>query len=149
MIAFEYAPGATPLDPDETACLLPLHITTQGQLNEWEAKNIVEAENWLFSTASNGNFLTSEFIKLLHKKMFIHTWKWAGLFRCTEKTIGVAPFNITTYLKNLLADISFQIQNINAHDGKTYGHHVDEISYRFHHRLVAIPFQMEMVVMHD
>jgi hypothetical protein len=32
---FAYATGATPLDPDEITGLIPLHITTQNQLNEW------------------------------------------------------------------------------------------------------------------
>jgi hypothetical protein len=44
---YEYAPGATPLDPDEILGLIPLHITTQGQLNEWESANILKAENWI------------------------------------------------------------------------------------------------------
>jgi hypothetical protein len=30
---FSYAPGATPLDPDEAAGSVPAHITTQGDLN--------------------------------------------------------------------------------------------------------------------
>ena len=37
----EYPAGSTPLDDDEVAALKPGHITTQDQLNEWEAKNIV------------------------------------------------------------------------------------------------------------
>lgn len=28
---FHYAPGATPLDPDEAEGLVPTHITTQGE----------------------------------------------------------------------------------------------------------------------
>ena len=39
---FEYAPDATPLNPDESEGLIPLHITTQGQLNEWEAAGILK-----------------------------------------------------------------------------------------------------------
>lgn len=35
-ISLDYPPGATPLDPDETAGLIPSHIATHGQLNEWE-----------------------------------------------------------------------------------------------------------------
>ena len=35
-INLDYAPGATPLDADELASLIPGHITTQGELNEWE-----------------------------------------------------------------------------------------------------------------
>ena len=38
---FEYPVGATPLDPDEAAGLIPRHIVNHGQLNEWELVNIV------------------------------------------------------------------------------------------------------------
>ncbi len=130
---FEYATGATPLDPDEIAGLIPSHISTQGELNEWEAQNILNAEKWLFESTLNKNILTLDFTKLLHKKMFGDTWKWAGKFRTTERNIGVTPFNISSDLNNLLEDIRYQI---------TYNSFpFDEIAYRFHHRLVAIhPF---------
>ena len=49
VISLDYPPGATPLDPDEAAGLIPSHITTHGQLNEWELVNIVEGERWAFS----------------------------------------------------------------------------------------------------
>ena len=39
---FEYAPGATPIDPDEALGLIPKHISTQADLNAWEEMNIVE-----------------------------------------------------------------------------------------------------------
>jgi len=130
---FEYAQGATPLNIDEIDGLLPLHITTQGQLNEWEALNILEAENWIFSTSYHEDFLTIDFVKLLHKKMFENTWKWAGVLRKTEKNIGVSCPRITTDLKNLLDDVRYQSKN-NIFS-------IDEIAYRFHHRLVWIhPF---------
>lgn len=130
---FAYAPGATPLDLDELNGLKPKHITIQSQLNEWEAHNILKAENWLSSKSLQENLLTIDFIKLLHKKMFDDTWRWAGIFRNTEKNIGIMPAKITTELKNLLDDVSFQINN-NVYPK-------DEIAYRFHHRLVAIhPF---------
>lgn len=45
-IHLDYPPGATPLDADERASLIPGHITTQGELNEWEQLNIVQGENW-------------------------------------------------------------------------------------------------------
>lgn len=67
---FKYATRATPLNPDEINELIPRHITTQEQLNEWEAANILSAENWVFSIANPNDFLTLDFIKLLHKKMF-------------------------------------------------------------------------------
>jgi hypothetical protein len=45
----DYPPGATPLDHDEAAGLIPAHITTLDQLNEWELANIVEGERWAFA----------------------------------------------------------------------------------------------------
>ena len=121
------------LDPDEKDGLIPRYISTHEQLNEWEAANILSAEQWLFSKTSHKDFLSIKFIKLLHTQMFKKTWKWAGTFRITEKNIGVNPQKISTELKNLLDDVSYQIVN-NVYP-------IDEISYRFHHRLVWIhPF---------
>lgn len=129
---FNYPPGATPLDLDEIMGLLPFHITAQGQLNEWEAANILKAENWIHSS-NHENVLTIKFIRLVHQKMFDDTWRWAGRFRNTNKNIGVDYPMITTELKKLLDDVHYQFTN------RTYA--IDEIAYRFHHRLVSIhPF---------
>ena len=43
---FEYAPGATPLDPDEAVGLVPSHIATQADLNAWEQANIAKGDHW-------------------------------------------------------------------------------------------------------
>lgn len=129
---FNYPPGATPLDPDEAAGLLPAHITTQGQLNEWELANIVEGERWAYSR-KRSDLLSIQFVKRLHKQMFGNTWRWAGIFRGTEKNIGVDPAQITTELKKLFDDVAYQIEH------KIYP--LDEIATRFHHRLTWIhPF---------
>lgn len=131
---FEYPQGATPLDPDEADGLIPKHITTQSQLNEWEQVNILEAEKWI----SHQNFklqgvMTTEFIKKLHQRMFNKTWHWAGKFRKSNKNIGVDWLSIFVDLKLLIEDTAYQIEN------KTYL--VDELAVRFHHRLVSIhPF---------
>ena len=45
-LTIDYPPGATPLDADELASLIPGHITIQGELNEWEQLNIVQGEAW-------------------------------------------------------------------------------------------------------
>lgn len=133
IMKFEYAPGATPLDPDESAGLIPIHISTHTDLNEWEAANILKAGSWAFSVSTHKDFLSIDFTKLLHKKMFDDTWKWAGKFRQTEKNIGICPSNIAPELKKLLDDATYHIIK------ETYS--IDEIAYRFHHRLVAIhPF---------
>ncbi|HSW69061.1 MAG TPA: mobile mystery protein B [Gammaproteobacteria bacterium] len=132
MMKFEYAPGATPLDLDEANGLIPLQISTQAELNEWEAANIVKAENWLL-TINPRDFLTLDFLKRLHEKMFDDTWTWAGQFRLSGRNIGVFWYEIAAGLLNLLEDVRCQIINNSFY--------FDEIAYRFHHRLVSIhPF---------
>lgn len=131
---FEYPMGATPLDPNEIEGLIPQHITLQIELNEYEQSNILKVENWISEKKfSIPDILSESFITKLHKKMFDDTWHWAGKFRKTEKNIGVDPVSIPIELKNLVDDVDFQVKNL------TYT--CDEISARFHHRLVAIhPF---------
>jgi Fic-DOC domain mobile mystery protein B len=124
-----HAPGATPLDPNEVDGLLPPHITTQEQLNEWEQANIVRAMAWLASTRKR-NVLDEGFVRELHKRMFNDTWRWAGSFRKTERNIGVAPEQIAARLRDLLDDTRYWLEH------ETYS--IDEAATRFHHRLVAI-----------
>ncbi|WP_183017203.1 hypothetical protein [Achromobacter sp. UMC46] len=42
--------GQTPLDPDERAGLIPEHLNTKGELNDWEQENILRAVRWLKRT---------------------------------------------------------------------------------------------------
>lgn len=131
-LSLDYPPGATPLDPDEAAGLIPSHITTHGQLNEWELVNIVEGERWAFSRKRK-NLLSIEFVRRLHKRMFGDTWRWAGTFRSTEKNIGIDPARIQPALLDLFKDVVTQLEH------KSYS--LDEIAARFSHRLVSIhPF---------
>ncbi|MCQ3923449.1 MAG: mobile mystery protein B [Rhodocyclaceae bacterium] len=128
----DYPPGATPLDPDEAAGLIPSHIANHGQLNEWEMVNIIEGERWAFGRRHK-NLLGNEFICALHKRMFGTTWRWAGKFRTTEKNIGVDPLRIQPALHGLCEDVKTQLE--------CESYPLDEIAARFSHRLVAIhPF---------
>lgn len=128
----EYPTGATPLDPDEAAGLIPRHIVNHGQLNEWELVNIVKGEQWAFGRKRTG-LLSSDFTRKLHKRMFGETWRWAGTFRTTEKNIGIDPARIQPALFDLCADVAAQIE--------FHSFPLDEIAMRFSHRLVSIhPF---------
>jgi len=132
-IDLKYPVGATPLDPDDAAALIPGHLTTREQLNEWEALNILEGEEWVFSRRHD-KILSIVFMQTLHKRMFGGTWQWAGRIRPKEThPVGIAPENIEIGLKELCQDVEAQIQY------KSWP--IDEIAARFHHRLVYIhPF---------
>ncbi|MBI9017382.1 MAG: mobile mystery protein B [Phycisphaerae bacterium] len=126
---FNYAEGATPLDPNEIEGLIPTHITKREELDRWEQQNINEALAWVDEKKPN-DVLNERFIKILHKKMFCDAWKWAGTFRKTEKNIGVPIYKISIDLKLLCDDAKYWIEH------KTFSE--DEIATRFHHRLVLI-----------
>jgi Fic-DOC domain mobile mystery protein B len=126
---FHYAPGATPLDPDEAAGLVPTHITTQGDLNAWEQINIVQGDRWA-ARQKKRDLLDEWFIRDLHRQMFDKTWQWAGTFRKTNKNIGVDSTQVAVKLRNLLDNTKYQIEN-RVFDA-------DETAVRFHPQLVWI-----------
>lgn len=131
-LTHDYPPGATPLNPDELEGLIPTHITTQGQLNEWEQRNIVEGEQWAFSR-KRGDLLSTDFACALHKHMFGDTWRWAGMIRDSEKNLGIDPAQIRPALHDLFEDVKAQLEH------RSYP--LIEVAGRFHHRLVSIhPF---------
>jgi Fic-DOC domain mobile mystery protein B len=128
-VKFEYAPGATPIDADEAAGLIPSHLTLQHELNEYEEANILQAMDWLLGRR-RGDPLDQRFIHTVHRRMFDQTWKWAGQARRTDKNIGVRWYEISVHLSQMLGDVRGQIEY------EAYS--PVEIAARFHHRLVSI-----------
>lgn len=126
---FHYAFGATPLDPDEAAGLVPTHITTQGDLNAWEQINIAQGDRWA-ARQKKRDLLDEGFIRDLHRLMFDKTWQWAGTFRKTNENIGVDSTHVAVKLRNLLDNTKYQIEN------QVFA--ADELAVRFHHQLVWI-----------
>lgn len=125
--------GNTPLSPEELADLIP-NLATKEELNEWERENILLAREWATSDRTAPLEMVSDhYMRKLHERMFGETWKWAGMYRLTEKNIGVPVHEIRDRLMALFGDVRYWIEN------KTYA--PDEIAVRFHHRLVSIhPF---------
>ena len=130
---FDYPEGATPLDPDTSAGLLP-NLTTQAELNEFEARNILEAVGWAQRARGvNRDVLLLTTLRRLHEKMFAFTWQWAGQFRQAETNIGIAPTQIPMRLEQLCGNTRYQVE----HNAFPW----DELAARFHHELVLIhPF---------
>jgi len=132
---FQEPEDATPLEPNEREGLLQTWITHRRDLNEAERENIVEGAAWARGRrrVSLERLLSEDFMRTLHKRMLGDVWEWAGVFRTTERNIGVQPHRIGMELAGLLSDVHYWI-----------GHQTfpaDEIAIRFHHRLVAIhPF---------
>lgn len=129
----DYAPGATPLEPEELEELIP-DLVTQRQLNEFEAQNIASAEQWANrNTRFRGRLLSVPGLLELHKRMFADTWKWAGRFRKSNKNIGSDWPYISEQVQALCGDANYWVK----HKSWTW----PELAVRFHYRLVSIhPF---------
>jgi Fic-DOC domain mobile mystery protein B len=128
---FEADAAGTPLDPQEREGLIPTHVTTREQLNELEAKNILDAIGWAFKRKRN--IIDENFLLGLHRRMFRKVWRWAGKYRATERNLGVLPHKIQVDIRALLDNVGYWTEN------KTFP--PDEIALRFHHGLVLIhPF---------
>lgn len=78
-LIFEHLEGQTPLSEDEMNGLLLPHISLQTESNEFEQRNIQNAEEWVLRTRfKKEQILTEVFVKAVHKKMFGDVWHWAG-----------------------------------------------------------------------
>ena len=127
---FAQPEDATPLTPEERRDLIP-NLAFRRELNEAEQENIARAQDW--ALGRRRDLLSEKFIRDLHKRMLGDVWRWAGNFRITERNLGIPFYEIPTALRQLLDDVKAWVEY------KTFP--PDEITVRFHHRLVQIhPF---------
>lgn len=133
-LSIDYSDGQTPLDEDEKGGLLIPTITTRGELDEFEQLGVERAIEWTRRRKiSLANILTENFVRNLHKRMFEDIWRWAGIFRTSNKNLGVDWQEIHVEVRKLLDDCRYWI------DHNVFGE--DEIAVRFSHRIVTIhPF---------
>jgi Fic-DOC domain mobile mystery protein B len=130
----KYSDGNTPIRREEAAQLIP-QISTIGELNEYEALNILRARDWAFDdrTMKSLDPLDELYIRELHHRMFDNVWKWAGVYRQTERNIGCDPREIVQRIPQLLGNTRYWLEN------KTFP--TDEAILHFHHQLTRIhPF---------
>lgn len=109
--------------------LIPRHLKTLSDLNEWESGNILQAQLLYFNTPKKRVF-TSQLIQKLHKQMFDKTWKWAGTYRNHDLFDGGVSFHdISKHIYELCIDMAhWQNKHMN----------IIEQSVRLHHALYRI-----------
>jgi Fic-DOC domain mobile mystery protein B len=126
----KYSDGNTPIRPEEAEQLIP-RISTMGELNEYEALNILRARQWAFDgrTTKFTDPLEEPYVRQLHHRMFDNVWKWAGTYRKHELNIGCDPREILQRIPQLLDNTKYWLEH------KTFP--VDECLVRFHHQFVS------------
>ncbi|OGB90660.1 hypothetical protein A2625_04460 [candidate division WOR-1 bacterium RIFCSPHIGHO2_01_FULL_53_15] len=125
MPLFEPVDGATPIE--DASDLIPTHISTRAELNEWEAANILKAAR-RYLAGKKPPVITVEWLKKVHRAMFDETWRWAGGLRKRNINLGADWHNIQDELKRLADDIKYWDEKNNLN--------LLERSVRIHHRLV-------------
>ncbi len=110
------------------AALIPKHLMTIKDLNEWESNNILDAQHTYFYTPKKRVF-TSDLIQKLHKAMFGSTWTWAGIYRNHNIKTGSDYTRISKDIYELcIAHAHWQNKQMN----------IIEQSVRLHHALSNI-----------
>src|SRR5215472_9573560 len=119
-----YSDGNTPIRAEEASQLIP-RISTMGELNEYEALNILQAREWAFDnrTMKSMDPLEEPYIRQLHRRMFENLWKWAGTYREHELNVGCDPREIPQRIPQLIGNVRYWL------DHKTFP--VDECLIRF------------------
>jgi len=125
--------GETPIDPDEAKGLLLL-VSTQEALNRAEEENILRASVWAArSRMVRGHLLSDITLRRIHREMFKGVWSWAGVYRRSDKTIGVAWNQVPLLVRQLCENFAFRI-SLATEDR-------DRLCIEFHYELVKIhPF---------
>jgi len=125
--------GSTPLEDEELEGLIPLHVQTKSELNQWEALNIARGQEWA-SNHRSLNPMSVTGLKDLHVAMFGETWSWAGSFRQSDKNISPYHWIQVPVLMHELVENTRASYEANS---KAQAN-LDEIAVRFHHQLVRI-----------
>jgi len=123
----------TPLTDDERAGLIPQHLATRSELNQWEGANIARSYLWL-ARRRRRDVLSVEFLQTLHRRMFDQTWQWAGTFRRSENPISPYAWHAVPVMLRELVDNTRARYNSSDKSAPA----LDDIALRFHHELVRI-----------
>lgn len=128
-----HASGQTPLTDDDLIGLIPEHIETRGQLNEWEAENITLARRAIATRKGAFDVLSPEGLIELHHLMFGETWRWAGEYASSMNQFTDPRTPRSVQILQLVDDTREMLRTStqSADD-------LDEITMRFHHRLTRI-----------
>ncbi len=135
MREFDFPEGATPIN--DCSCLIPIWVHNLKDLNRMEADNIVIAQRKYLQPPIRHpkQWFRAEELKKVHGLMFNKVWKWAGVYRSSNTSIGIKP----VFIPSQLAEFCFEVILWTKH---SLGLTSIEMAARIHHRLVLIhPFE--------
>lgn len=111
--------GETPLEPDEADALTPVARALLGddplRADVYDVEQAVSDEvSFEFANAvidgrvGLSDLLTDAFARELHRRLYGDIWTWAGVYRRTEKSVGIDPVKIAVELRQSLETIAYR-----------------------------------------
>jgi Fic-DOC domain mobile mystery protein B len=125
--------GQTPIHPDDLEGLRLRWISTQAQLDLAERENVALGREWaLASRESVPSVLDDVFVRTLNRRLFGDVWRWAGMYRRRDVSIGIDWMLVPTATADLVANARVWFAGDRCDDADLA---------RLHHRLVKVhPF---------
>lgn len=111
--------GETPLDPDEADALTPRARTLLGddptRADIYDAEQAIsdEVALELAGAVVEGrldltDLLSDAFVRDLHRRLYEDIWQWAGVYRLTEKSVGIDPAYVPVEVRSSLDTIMYR-----------------------------------------
>lgn len=132
MTSFDPGYGETPLDPDEADALTPAAREVLGDSpSRSDVYDVEEAigDDVGFALASDvldgrldlNDLLTDTFIRELHRRLYGDIWTWAGVYRLTEKSVGIDPAQIAVDVHQSLENLAYRWQHTHDWTAREFG----------------------------
>jgi Fic-DOC domain mobile mystery protein B len=119
------------------------YISTRGELDAAEQANIVRGRAWaLNQRLTVVSILDDASLRRLHNRMFGEVWGWAGIYRRSNKNIGIDWPGIAEGVRNLCGDAKLWFAAADGGDDPSStgkgSRGLDAAAVELHHRLVSI-----------
>lgn len=135
--------GETPLDPDEADALTPEVRAFLGA--DPERADVFDIEEAISDEVSLAlaadvldgrlqlpELLTDAFVRQLHRRLYGDIWTWAGVYRLTEKNVGIDPVLIAVELRQSLDNAAYRWQHTEDWTPRELGIAVHAETVRIH-----------------
>lgn len=143
MTSFDPDYGETPLEPDEADALTPTARALLGDhplradVYDVEQEVSDEVSFELAGSVIDGQvdlseLLTDAFVRELHRRLYGDVWAWAGVYRRTEKSVGIDPVHIAVELRQSLETLAYRWANTDDWSARELGIAVHAEVVRIH-----------------
>lgn len=72
------------------------------------------------------------FIRELHRRLYGDIWAWAGVYRLTEKSVGIDPVQIAVELRQSLDNLAYRWQHTDDWTARELGIAIHAETVRIH-----------------